>query len=73
MMDIRDCFFQGDPFSIIPTEGSNFYVFKGVEHVTIENDGWNGGWVSEEYFLFLFKNRGISLNTVFILIIFSLA
>jgi hypothetical protein len=46
MIDVRDSYFQADPFSVIPEDGSHFYAYKGVESKTIENDGWNGGWVS---------------------------
>ena len=48
LIDVRDSFFQGDPFSIIPAAtASAFHAFKGVEHVTIKDCGWNRGWVRD--------------------------
>jgi hypothetical protein len=47
MVDVRDTFFQADPFVMLPPDQSMFYVFKGVESKTIANCGWNGGWVKD--------------------------
>jgi hypothetical protein len=48
LIDVRDSFFQSNPFSIIKPEiGPAFYVFKGVETITISQCGWNGGWVKD--------------------------
>jgi hypothetical protein len=48
LIDVRDSFFQGDPFSIIPTATvPAFHAFKGVEHITIKECGWNRGWVRD--------------------------
>lgn len=48
LIDVRDSYFQSDPFKIIPTSTKEaFYVFKGVESITIANCGWNGGWVRD--------------------------
>lgn len=70
MIDVRDSFFQADPFDMLPAEyycyiclllllltyasdyrdnsPSQFYAFKGVESKTIENCGWNSGWVCDK-------------------------
>jgi hypothetical protein len=48
LIDVRDSFFQSNPFQIIPNETrSVIYVFKGVESVSIGGCGWNGGWVKD--------------------------
>ena len=48
LIDVRDSYFQSDPFKIIPDGVVNaFYVFKGVESVSIAACGWNGGWVRD--------------------------
>jgi hypothetical protein len=53
MIDVRDSYFQGDPFSMIfPAENaaissSYFFVFQGVQSVKIADCGWNGGWVRD--------------------------
>jgi hypothetical protein len=46
MIDVRDSFFQSDPFEMIPLGTSAFFAFKGVE-LQIEQCGWNGPWVSD--------------------------
>ena len=48
LVDVRDTFFQSDPFELI-SEGvsSVFYGFKGVESITISECGWNGGWIRD--------------------------
>lgn len=46
MIDVRDSFFQANPFDMIPTGTSAFFAFKGVE-LQIEQCGWNGPWVSD--------------------------
>ena len=56
MVDVRDTFFQSDPFAMLPVEKSQFYVFKGVESKTIMNCGWNGGWVCITCILCFFGN-----------------
>lgn len=54
MVDVRDTFFQSDPFAMLPVRQSQFYAFKGVESKSIKNCGWNGGWVCLLlYFLFV--------------------
>ena len=49
LIDVRDSYFQGDPFAIIPRDASTpaFHAFKGVETITIGECGWNGGWVKD--------------------------
>ena len=48
LIDVRDSFFQSDPFSIIPSNIiSAFYGFKGVEYISISQCGWNGGWIRD--------------------------
>jgi hypothetical protein len=54
MIDVRDSFFQENPFSFAPsgdTETSHsppfFYIFTGVESRSIGACGWNGGWVKD--------------------------
>lgn len=48
LIDVRDSFFQSNPFQIIPNEvRSVLYVFKGVESVSIGDCGWNGAWVKD--------------------------
>jgi hypothetical protein len=48
LIDVRDSFFQSNPFHIIPSEvRSVLYVFKGVESVSIGGCGWNGRWVRD--------------------------
>jgi len=48
MMDVRDSYFQSDPFSLMPPPSkSTFYAFNGVESITIGQCGWNGGWVKD--------------------------
>lgn len=48
LIDVRDSYFQSNPFYILPKEKrSVLYVFKGVESVSIGDCGWNGGWVKD--------------------------
>ena len=47
MIDVRDSYFQLDPFSMLPSGQSKFYVFGGVEDKVIIDCGWNGGWVRD--------------------------
>lgn len=49
MIDVRDSYFQSNPFNIItsnPAQKSQFHVFKGVD-MPIGQCGWNGPWVSD--------------------------
>ena len=46
MIDVRDSFFQSDPFEMIPLGTSAFYAFENLD-LTIEQCGWNGPWVSD--------------------------
>ncbi len=45
LLDVRDSYFQRDPFEFVNPELTNFHIFNGVETITIEQCGWNGGWV----------------------------
>ena len=48
MIDVRDSYFQSDPFAILPeSEQESFLVFKGVEDKSIRSCGWNGKWVED--------------------------
>jgi len=47
MVDVRDTYFQSDPFDMLPLHTSSFFAFKGVETITIRDCGWNGGWVKD--------------------------
>ena len=54
MIDVRDSFFQIDPFSFTPAPIKSsqysppfFYIFTGVESRTIGQCGWNGGWIKD--------------------------
>ena len=48
-LDIRDSYFQKDPFLLLPNEAASrfFYAFTGVESITIKECGWNSGWVKD--------------------------
>lgn len=56
MIDVRDSMFQADPFVMIAKEKSAFYTFKGVEDKTINQCGWNGGWIKDCF------GAGVSLH-----------
>jgi hypothetical protein len=53
MIDVRDSYFQSDPFTFMQAPGSvsdggkrhQFHVFNGVESFPIADCGWNSGWV----------------------------
>lgn len=47
MIDVRDSYFQADPFSMLPSGQRGFHVFNGVETVSIRDCGWNSGWVKD--------------------------
>ena len=48
MIDVRDAYFQRDPFKAIKTSQLQaFHVFTGVTTVSIGKCGWNGKWVEE--------------------------
>ena len=54
MIDVRDSYFQADPFSFTPSGTRRqphsppfFFAFTGVETRTIGACGWNGGWVKD--------------------------
>eukprot|EP01036_Dinobryon_divergens_P032489 gene32489-42093_t len=47
MLDVRDSYFQSDPFEFVSTEESNFHVFNGVESIPISKCSWNSGWIKD--------------------------
>jgi hypothetical protein len=48
MIDVRDSYFQSDPFAFIPLSGEgSLHVFNGVESFPIKECGWNSGWVKD--------------------------
>ena len=59
LIDVRDSFFQSDPFLIIPTNTvSAFYGFKGVESISISQCGWNSGWIKDCFSQNVLKDIG---------------
>jgi len=61
LIDVRDSYFQRDPFSYLTstTRSTPFlHVFTGVESITIQNCGWNGGWVKDCFGLNMLQNIG---------------
>jgi hypothetical protein len=47
MIDLRDSFFQKDPFEFINPDTTVLHVFNGVESKTISQCGWNSGWIKD--------------------------
>jgi hypothetical protein len=47
MIDVRDSFFQNNPFTMLQLNTKGFYTFKGVEDKSIRSCGWNGPWISD--------------------------
>ncbi|KAJ1422539.1 hypothetical protein B484DRAFT_452314 [Ochromonadaceae sp. CCMP2298] len=47
MIDVRDSFFQRDPFEFVSRDRPNLHVFNGVEGLPLKQCGWNGGWVRD--------------------------
>jgi hypothetical protein len=47
LADVRDTYFQSDPFAMMAVDTKGFFTFSGVESVSIEQCGWNGGWVKD--------------------------
>eukprot|EP01038_Epipyxis_sp_PR26KG_P008082 gene8082-10949_t len=47
MIDVRDSFFQSDPFQFIDSSKPSLNVFNGVESIKIRDCGWNSGWVKD--------------------------
>jgi len=47
MIDVRDSYFQLDPFKVIVSgnDAAAFHVFTSVTTVTIGKCGWNGKWI----------------------------
>lgn len=50
MIDVRDSYFQKDPFEFVSLSGEpSFHVFNGVEHIPLSECSWNAGWVRDCY------------------------
>lgn len=47
LVDVRDTYFQRDPFELLEADTESFLVFTGVEDLPIGKCGWNGGWVRD--------------------------
>ena len=47
LIDVRDSYFQRDPFEMLPVGESALYTFNGVESITLGQCGWNSGWVKD--------------------------
>ena len=49
MIDVRDSFFQSDPFSFVAAQQGavGLHVFNGVESFPIQSCGWNSGWIKD--------------------------
>jgi hypothetical protein len=47
MIDVRDSFFQADPFAFVPPSATSLHVFSGVESFPIKECGWNSGWIND--------------------------
>lgn len=46
-MDVRDTYFQRDPFTIFTADTPSLNVFGGVESKAIRRCGWNSGWIRD--------------------------
>jgi hypothetical protein len=46
-LDVRDTYFQDDPFQYINPDQSNLHVFQGVQDKSIRDCGWNSGWIKD--------------------------
>jgi len=47
LLDVRDSYFQDDPFQYIHPEQSNLHLFQGVQDKTIGQCSWNSGWIKD--------------------------
>lgn len=50
LIDVRDSYFQADPFLLFDKNAfgnDSFHVFVGNGKVQIENCGWNGPWIKD--------------------------
>eukprot|EP01033_Poteriospumella_lacustris_P007502 gene7502-5392_t len=45
LLDVRDTFFQHDPFTFFAPELSSLHVFQGVASKSIGQCSWNSGWI----------------------------
>jgi hypothetical protein len=46
MADVRDTYFQSDPFEMLPEYEKGFFTFGGVD-ITIKDCVWTGQWVNK--------------------------
>ena len=46
-MDVRDTYFQADPFTFVDIKTPSFHVFHGQEAFPISQCGWNSGWIKD--------------------------
>eukprot|EP00981_Chlorochromonas_danica_P004010 scaffold760_cov178-Ochromonas_danica.AAC.12 len=46
-VDVRDTYFQSDPFLFVNPNQPSFHVFQGVESFPIRECGWNSGWIKD--------------------------
>lgn len=72
MIDVRDSYFQHDPFVFVPlpsptlpivtslqfSASSSFHVFNGVESFPIQQCGWNSGWIKDCFGLNILNRIG---------------
>jgi hypothetical protein len=47
MVDVRDSYFQSDPFEFIDPSTPSFHIFQGQEAFDIVKCGWNSGWIKD--------------------------
>jgi len=59
MIDVRDSYFQKDPFEFVSLSGEpSFHVFNGVEHIPLSECSWNAGWVRDCYGIDMLQSIG---------------
>lgn len=47
LLDVRDTYFQHDPFTFFSPDMSSFHVFQGVTNKKIGECTWNSGWIQK--------------------------
>lgn len=47
MVDVRDTYFQADPFTFVDIKSPSFHIFHGQEAFPISQCGWNSGWIKD--------------------------
>lgn len=60
MIDVRDSYFQKDPFGFVSLEDNkpSFHVFNGVEDKSIGQCSWNAGWIKDCFGIDMMKQIG---------------